>query len=289
VSAAPSFDLQSHSLHSDGALPAAEVVERAAAAGVELLSLTDHDSVDGVDEALAAAGRAGIRLVAGTEITALRTATEDVHVLGYGLDRRHPALAAALADWRADRERRALAMAERLEAAGLALDRAAIERRGAAGESIGRPHLAAAALAAPAGARRLAAEGIADAGAFIERYLVPGAPGYVPRLRPTVEEAIAVVHEAGGVAVWAHPFWDVDSGEEVLAEIDRFAALGLDGVECFYPSHGAAEVALLCDRCERGGLLRTGSSDFHGPEHERFAHFLAFSLHGREPELGPIG
>jgi len=97
-----------------------------------------------------------------------------------------------------------------------------------------------------------------------------------------------VIHDAGGVAVWAHPFWDCDQPEEVLASLERFEGWGLDGVEAFYVTHTREQTHLLADRCERDGLFITGSADFHGPEHERFNAFRAFELYGREPVLGPI-
>ena len=287
--AAPTFDLQSHSLHSDGELAAAEVVRAAAAAGVELLALTDHDTVDGVDEALAAGVREGVRVVPATELSAVQQGAVDVHILGYKLDHHNRALGDALETFRADRELRAERMIARLAELGVVLERAPLEARRAAGKPIGRPHLAAAALAHPDNAARLAAEELGDTGAFIVAYLVPGRPGYVPRLAPTVEDAIGVIHGAGGVAVWAHPFWDVDAGAEVVATIDRFDALGVDGVEVFYPSHTRAHVELLAERCERLGLLQTGSADFHGPDHPHFNRFRAFELYGRDPVLGPIG
>jgi 3',5'-nucleoside bisphosphate phosphatase len=285
----PTFDLQSHSVHSDGELSAADVVRRGAAAGVELLALTDHDTVDGVAEAIGAADAAGIRLVAATELSALRTADEDVHVLGYLIDHSDPAFLGRLAEFRADRELRAERMAARLEHdLGFELDRRAIDERRARGKPVGRPHLAAAALGPDVNSERLRGEQIADVGAFIVAYLIPGAPAYLPRLTPTVEEAIDAIHAADGVAVWAHPFWDLDSDDEVLAELDRFHALGLDGVEAFYTSHTAAQTHLLCDRAAELGLLTTGSADFHGPGHKLFNAFRAFELHGREPVLGPI-
>jgi predicted metal-dependent phosphoesterase TrpH len=285
---APTFDLQAHSLHSDGQLPAGEVVARAAAAGIELFSLTDHDTIDGVPEALHAGARAGIRVVAGTELSALRTDRQDLHLLGYAFDPADPRLAERLAAYRADRELRADRMAGRLEELGFALDRRELEARRAADKPLGRPHLAAAALAADGNAARLRAEEISHVGQFIEAYLVPGAPAWLPRLSPTVEEAIAAIHAAGGLAVWAHPFFELDDPAVVLAEVDRLHAAGLDGVECFYPTHDAAQVAALCDRCEALGLLRTGSSDFHGPDRPGADAFRAFSLYGRAPELGPI-
>lgn len=285
----PTFDLQSHSTHSDGHLPPAEVVALAAQAGVELLALSDHDSVNGVEEALAAGRQHGIGIVTATEISALRSPDEDVHILGYGIDHRDPGLLSWLEESRADRELRAERMAERLEELGWEVDLSGIEERRAAGLTVGRPHLAAAVLARGENVERLAAEGIDDVGPFIAAYLIPGAPGYLPRLTPTVQDAVEVIHAVGGVAVWAHPFWDLDSDQEVLAEIDRFRSFGLDGVETFYATHTEQQTHLLNDRCRELGLLQTGSADFHGPAHKQFNAFRAFRLYGREPVLGPIG
>ena len=284
----PAFDLQSHSLHSDGELPAAQVVENAAGAGVELLALSDHDTVDGVDEALAAGAVHGVRVVPATEISAVDGQYEDLHILGYGIDHRSALLGERLADARADRERRADAMAERLRELGFEIDPAPIDARKAKGKPVGRPHLAAAVLAHPANSSRLADEGHHDVSSFIPAYLIQGMPGYVARSHPTVEEAITWIHEAAGVAVWAHPFWDVKDSDEVRAAIDRYASFGLDGVEVFYPSHSSEQVALLAERCDALGLLKTGSSDYHGPDHRLFSKFRAFDLHGCEPNLGPI-
>ncbi|MEA2333078.1 MAG: 3,5-nucleoside bisphosphate phosphatase [Thermoleophilaceae bacterium] len=285
---APAFDLQSHSLHSDGDLAAAQVVENASEAGVQLLALSDHDTVDGVDEALAAGALHGVRVVPATEISAVDGQYEDLHVLGYGIDHRSGLLNERLLDARGDRERRADAMAARLRELGFEVDPAPIEARKAAGKPVGRPHLAAAVLAHPANAERLAAEGHADVSSFIPAYLIQGKDGYVARTHPTVEQAIGWIHEAAGVAVWAHPFWDIKDEQAVLAAIDRYREAGLDGVEVFYTSHTEQQVALLADRCAELGLLSTGSSDYHGPDHRLFSRFRAFELHGREPNLGPI-
>jgi predicted metal-dependent phosphoesterase TrpH len=153
---------------------------------------------------------------------------------------------------------------------------------------VGRPHLAQAAFAHPANSMRLQDEGIVNFSQLLEAYLIPGAPGYRRRTMPTVAEAIAAIHDAGGVAVWAHPFWDVDAGDEVLALIDRFAAEGLDGVEAFYVTHTEPQTRLVAEHCARRGLLTTGSADFHGPDHPRFNAFRAYDLHGLTPDLGPI-
>ncbi len=285
----PSFDLQAHSVHSDGTLPAAEVVERAAAAGVELFALTDHDTVDGVPEAAETARELGLRYSAAAELSAVHGGHEDLHVLGYELDVDDPELIATLEDFRGDRARRIEAMADRLRELGFELDDSPLVARREAGKPIGRPHLADAVLAHPANAERLAAEGIAGRDELFPPYLVPGAQAYVARSRPTVAEAIEVIHAAGGVAVWAHPFWDVADPAEALSTLDAFADAGLDGVECFYVTHTAEQTRLLHDHAGRRGLLTTGSTDFHGPDHGRFSAFLGFEVHGLTVELGPIG
>jgi predicted metal-dependent phosphoesterase TrpH len=282
---APAFDLQSHSTRSDGTLAPADVVAQASAAGVELLALTDHDTVAGVPEAQRAAREHGIRLSPAAELSSVHGAHEDLHVLGYELDPSDPGLQAALEDFRSDRGRRIWAMADRLRELGFALDESTFAGR----ESVGRPHLADAVLTHPDNAERLAREGIKGRKELFPPYLVPGAVAYVARSRPTVEEAIDVIHQAGGVAVWAHPFWDVEDPDEVLRSIRRFAADGLDGVECFYPQHSREQAQLLHDACEARGLLSTGSADFHGPGHEHFHSFRAFKLFGRAARLGPIG
>ena len=287
--AAPSFDLQAHSRHSDGVLEAAEVVQRAAAAGVELLALTDHDTVDGVPEAAAGAHEHGMAFSPAAELSAVHGGHEDLHVLGYELDVEDADLVATLHDFRGDRARRIDEMAARLRELGFQLDEQPLEARRAAGKPIGRPHLADALLSHPGNAARLREEGIEGRDDLFPRYLVPGAVAYVARSRPTVAEAIEVIHAAGGVAVWAHPFWDVDAPEEALGTLAEFAGAGLDGVECFYATHTEEQTRLLYDVAVERDLLATGSSDFHGPQHARFNGFRAFELHGLAPRLGPIG
>jgi 3',5'-nucleoside bisphosphate phosphatase len=282
----PPFDLQSHSLHSDGALPASEVVAHAAHAGVQLLALTDHDTIDGVREAQDAARAHGIALSPAAELSAVHGGYEDLHILGYELDPQDAGLRAALHDFRGDRARRIDEMADRLRELGFALDDAPLAARRTAGKPIGRPHLADAVLAHPANAQRLRDEGIDSRDALFPPYLVPGAAAYVPRSRPTVPQAIEVIHAAGGVAVWAHPFWDLSDEQETLTTLQAFVDAGLDGVEAFYAAHSQEQTEALYRAA--GGLLTTGSADFHGPDHDRFNTFAAFELYGLEPNLGPI-
>jgi hypothetical protein len=309
------FDLQSHSTHSDGVLPAAEVVVCAAAAGVELLALSDHDTVSGVSEAVLAGERAGVRVVPAVEISAVDAGSpvpRELHILGYLIDHDDPAFEHTLAEFLADRERRTLRMAAGLREEGLELDEQQLSTRVAAGQPIGRPHLAEAVLSAPANAERLQKEEIDDIGSLIRGYLIEGRPAFRLRETPTVAEAVEAIHGAGGVAIWAHPFWDISDPDEVLATVERFRALpvdgtgdssaaeaeasspdgsetiSIDGVEAFYVTHTQDQTELLAERCAARGLLTTGSADFHGPDNRLFSRFLAFETYGLEPNLGPI-
>jgi predicted metal-dependent phosphoesterase TrpH len=264
------------------------VVSAAAGAGVELFALSDHDSIDGVEEALKAAADAGIGLVPAVEISAVDGDRSDLHILGYLLDHGDPILGQRLKSFRADRERRAEAMAAALSELGYELDRSILQARIDHGKSVGRPHLAQAVVGHPANEQRLRDEGLVDPSAFLAAYLVDGKPAFRSRTHPTVAEAIEVIHDAGGVAIWAHPFWDVSTPQGVLEAIDRYRAAGLDGVEAFYVTHDRDQTGLLVDRCAELGLLSTGSSDFHGPAHRQFSKFRAFCTYGHEPVLGPI-
>jgi 3',5'-nucleoside bisphosphate phosphatase len=284
----PTFDLQSHSIQSDGELTPANVVESAATAGVELLALTDHDSVGGVQEAAAAAAGRGIRLVAATEISSVDDAAPDLHVLGYLIDPADAALGEQLSTSRGEREGRAQRMVDALGELGYAIDESVLRARSEQGKAIGRPHLAQAVVGHPDNAGRLEREGLTDPSAFLVAYLIEGRPAFQPRLGPSVADAIELIHGAGGVAVWAHPFWDVASPADVLSTLDRFVALGLDGVEAFYVTHTRAQTEMLVDRCAELGMLTTGSSDFHGPHHREFRQFRAFETYGLTVNLGPI-
>jgi predicted metal-dependent phosphoesterase TrpH len=288
TAAAPNFELQSHSTHSDGELSPAAVVKKAAEAGVELLALTDHDTIAGVGEATNAAVGLGLRLVSGVEISVLDPVAGDLHMCGYLIDPANAALKAQLARSRGDRERRAHRMIEALEKDGWHVEHEQLATRLADGGTLGRPHLAEAVIAHPDNAARLGRERLTNSSEFLEAYLIEGRPAFREREAPSVAEAIELVHGAGGVAVWAHPFWDVAGDGEVLATLERFVGLGLDGVEAFYVTHTQAQTDLLVRRCEELELLTTGSSDFHGPHHAYFSQFRRFSTFGHAANLGPI-
>jgi 3',5'-nucleoside bisphosphate phosphatase len=258
------IELQSHSIFSDGELPPRGVVEAAAAAGVTVLALTDHDAVAGVPEAAQAAQAAGIDLVPAVEMSCVHEFADDLHMLGYWIDT--GALQPACERAQAERVSRAEEIIARLRSHGfdLTLDDAIAESGDAL--SIGRPHIARAAGAKPD-----------EMGAFFEEYLVPGARAFVPRRWPTADEAVGLIHDAGGVAVVAHPFWDVKDPVQVRQLIE---ALDVQGVECFYPAHDAEQTRFVLDVCAERGLTPTASSDFHGPGHKTFAGFGAYDTYG---------
>jgi 3',5'-nucleoside bisphosphate phosphatase len=266
------LDLQSHSTFSDGELPPAEVVATAVKAGVTTLALTDHDGIDGVPEAAGAAKEAGIALVPATEMSCVHGRLDDMHMLGYWVD----TTAIAPACERAQRERvtRAQEIVERLNAQGVPVRfEDAIAQAGDA-SSVGRPHIAKAAGVKPD-----------QMSPFFEEWLIPGAKAFVPRRWPDATEAIQIIHGAGGVAVLAHPFWDLDDPNQVAGLADE---LDLDGIECFYPAHDRAQTKFLLDLCRDRGLAATASSDFHGPNHKMFNSFCAYPTYDLgTPELPP--
>jgi 3',5'-nucleoside bisphosphate phosphatase len=265
------IDLQSHSTVSDGQLEPADVAKAAAEAGVTTMSLTDHDAIAGVPAAVEAAEAAGIECVPAVEMSCVHEYSDDLHVLGYwvGLD----AIAPACERAQRERVKRAGEIVKRLNEHDVEVRlEDAIAQAGDA-LSVGRPHIARAAGAGD------------DMKPFFEEYLVPGAKAFVARSWPTAEQAVELIHAAGGVAVVAHPFWDVDEPTQVRALVD---SLPLQGVEAFYPSHTRDETAFCVELCAERGLAPTGSSDFHGPTHKTFSRFGAYDTFGLgEPQIPP--
>jgi len=265
------IELQSHSTFSDGQLEPAAVVEEAVKAGVTTLALTDHDAVGGVPEAAAAAERLGIELVPAIEMSCVHEFAEDLHVCGYwvGLEAIGPTCERA----QQERRDRAAEIVENLRREGFDLTIDDAIREAGDAVSIGRPHIARAAGAS------------GDLGPFFEEYLVPGAKAFVPRRWPTAMQAVDLIHEAGGVAVVAHPYWDIEDPAEVEQLV---RAIPFDGVETYYPPHTEEQTAHLLALCEELDLLPTGSSDYHGPTHKTFAEFCAYDTYGLgEPVVPP--
>ena len=261
------IDLQAHSTVSDGQLAPAEVAKAAAAARVTVMSLTDHDAVAGVRDAVGAATDAGIECVPAVEMSCVHRYSDDLHMLGYWVDLDEIAPACD----RAQQERvdRAREIIERLNSLGVEVTFEDVVAQAGTADSIGRPHIARAAGAGP------------DLGPFFEEYLVPGATAFVPRRWPTAEEAVELIHAAGGAAVVAHPYWDVSEPPKVRDLVESLVReVGLEGIETFYPPHTKAQTAHCLELCDEFDLTPTGSSDFHGPTHKTFSRFGAYDTYG---------
>jgi predicted metal-dependent phosphoesterase TrpH len=249
------FDLHSHSTHSDGLLAPADLVRRAAARGVGVLALTDHDEVSGLHEAREAALQAGLRFVNGVELSVSWNDTT-LHVLGLGIDDGNEALAAGLQAVREGRTERARRMAEALDAAGIpgsyegALGYVTSERL------ISRTHFA----------RYLVEQGhVRDMREVFKRYLTPGKPGYVEHRWATLAEAVAWIKAAGGRALIAHPGRYKLDRRALRSLLDEFKALGGDGIEVHTSSHTPAQFAEFARHARHYGFVASCGSDYHGP------------------------
>ena len=249
------FDLHCHSTHSDGLLQPAEVVARAAARGVDVLALTDHDELSGLAEAKSAAGAAGIEFVCGSELS---VTWEDltIHVVALQIDPTHPELGAGLESIRTGRTTRGRRIGDALAAAGIAGAWAGAQRYVTSERLVSRTHFA----------RFLVEAGHAkEMKDVFRRFLVPGRPGYVAHDWATLGQAIGWIHAAGGQAVLAHPgrYKVSDSGlRRLLAD---FRDAGGDGIEVLSSAHTAAQYAQFATLARVYGLLASCGSDYHGP------------------------
>jgi 3',5'-nucleoside bisphosphate phosphatase len=249
------IDLHCHSTASDGTLTPAQLMIAGAAAGLDVMAITDHDTTGGWAEA-AAARPDGLRLVRGAELSCRWHGSgrpTALHLLAYLFDPAEPRLAADLAQLRTDREQRAEKIVSRLRADGVPITWAEVHGY-AAGGSVGRPHIAQALIRA--GLVRTTND------AFASRWL--GARYFVPKTDLDVFEAVRAVREAGGVTVFAHP--RATSRGRVVPDrlIEELADAGLFGLEADHEDHSPAERAHVRALADRLGLVVTGSSDFHG-------------------------
>jgi predicted metal-dependent phosphoesterase TrpH len=250
-------DLHVHSTASDGLYAPAEVVRIALSKNMDVIALTDHDTIDGSAAALAAAREATpasrLEVIAGVELSAEEDGA-DRHILGYLLDTESPTLKAALTELREARVHRADRIVQKLDELGVHVP---LERVYAlAGDgSVGRPHVA----------RALIEQGtVGSVQEAFDRYLGNDGPAYVPHHRLTPADAIRLVHDAGGVAVLAHP-GRLEHGQP-REIIEAMVPLGLDGLEVYYPDHTPALVEELRELARRFDLVMTVGSDFHRRE-----------------------
>jgi 3',5'-nucleoside bisphosphate phosphatase len=240
-------DLHMHSTALDGSRAPAEVVRAAKRAALSAIALTDHDTVAGLAEARAVGAELGVRVVNGVELSAVEGDTE-THLLGLHL-RDTSVLERGLAQLRDMRGRRAARIVELLQSQGVQITLDDVLLQAGSG-AIGRPHVA----------RALVADGWAtDVRDAFDRYLGAGRPAYVAKDQLGMREAIAMVHDAGGLAVLAHP-----GPSGTRERVDALVALGLDGVEIRHPSHSPQDTARLRAIVDQLGLIPSGGSDWHG-------------------------
>lgn len=239
-------DLHLHSTASDGGLPPSEVVYFALRRRLDVIALTDHDTIGGIPEARAAAQNTPLTVLNGIELSTLQSDGRLVDLLGYLFDPEDSHLRARLTALRDGRRARAAAMVDRLAALGapVSLERV---RELAAGGSVGRPHIARALVEAGHVLTRREA---------FERYIGDDGPAYIPHRQFTIAEAIALLHAAGGVAVLAHPC----RVEDYEARIGEWVEQGLDGLEVYYPGQDIKATQAVA---RSYGLIMTGGSDFH--------------------------
>ncbi len=245
------IDLHLHTTASDGRLSPAELVDRAVAAGLTTMAVTDHDTTASIDEATQLAGTHGIRVVPGIEITAVDDG-RDVHMLAYFIEHHDAELQTFLAAQRDLRITRVRDVASRLAAHGVPIDVEALLARARVkpGTAIGRPWLARALV------RAGHATSVADA---FDRWLGQGQPAYVPRTGPSPFDVLDVVHRTGGVVSFAHP--GVTKKDALLAPL---AAAGLDAIEVYHSDHAPDVRERYRVMAETLGVAVSGGSDFHG-------------------------
>lgn len=248
------IDLHTHSSVSDGTQTPEELVRDARAAGLDVLAITDHDTAAGWPESVAAAQRHAVELVRGMEIST-RHQGAGVHLLAYLPDPTHPPLAEALDAILEGRGARVPAMVSRLRDEGIEINEDDVRRASPGTAATGRPHVADALVALGV---------VPDRDVAFDRYLGPGRPAFVDRYAASLVDMIALVEEAGGASVIAHPWGRIGLAhpdETMLAEL---AAAGLSGIEVDHRDHDDASRTRLRSIAASLGLVATGSSDHHG-------------------------
>ncbi len=251
----PNVDLHCHSTASDGLLPPAEVVRRAAANGVDMLSLTDHDDLGGLPAARLVADEVGMRFVNGVEIS-IEWGGLQVHIIGYAFDADDQVLNDGLQSIRSGRISRARRMAADLETVGIGGCFDGAMRFAENPNLISRAHFA----------RYLVESGVCkDVRSVFESYIVPGRPGYVDHRWATLEESVGWILGAGGVAAVAHPGRYKLSRPEMRLMLDEFKRYGGQAIEIVSGSHSADNVTVFSRLAREYGVLASCGSDFHGP------------------------
>jgi predicted metal-dependent phosphoesterase TrpH len=255
-------DLHVHSTASDGRNTPAEVVRLAVELGLSAIALTDHDTTAGLPEARSAAAGTGLKVLDGIELSS-ESDVGEVHVLGYCIDLAHAGLQSMLSRLRDARVDRARQMVDKLRELGVVITWERVQAFAGEG-AVGRPHVA---MALQEAGR------VRTLGEAFDRWIANDGPAYVPRFRLTPEEAIALIREAGGLAVLAHPALSNN-----LSLVPQLAGAGLSGLEVYYPDHSPSDREKLLGLCQQYGLFPTGGSDFHGLTHDGHAPMASVAV-----------
>lgn len=249
------LELHSHTTCSDGSLTPAELVAFAAEKGVRALAITDHDTMAGWDEAIAAATPLGLEIVPGLELSTVYNG-RSMHILGFYPDEER--LRDPLQERVEGRKRRARAMAEKLAVLGFPIELPTMEGAMAPG----RPHIASALKAAGH---------VNSHNEAFDRFLKDDGPAYVPYEKFTAQQGIELLLSCGAVPVWAHPY--IFRGGTVATILPELVEAGLMGIEVYHPTHSPSQIRKLEAYCETYDLLMTGGSDYHGPKREKNPDF----------------
>ncbi len=249
------IDLHVHSTASDGTFSPSEVVGLALELGLDVIALTDHDTLDGIDEAKKAAENTPLEVVSGIELSCEGDVTE-VHILGYFVENGREVLESTLQKIRDVRFERARKIVEKLAALGVPVPFERVQEI-AGGEVIGRPHIAQALVEAGH---------VTSTQEAFDKYIANDGPAYVPRYRLTPSQAVDLIHRAGGVAVLAHPV-----RINYRKWLPELIEIGIDGVEAYYPEHPPSLVQWLEKFAAEHRLIVTGGSDFHHLDRDGFA------------------
>ena len=249
------IDLHAHTTASDGTYTPSQLVDLATRVGLAAVAVTDHDTVDGVPEAMKRGAEVEIEVVPGIEISAAHPGPGVLHILGYFIDARSPDLRGRLEWVQNSRRERNPRIVRRLNELGIDITLAEVESIAGEGQ-VGRPHMA----------QALVDRGVvATLREAFDRYLTAGGPAYVEKEKLDVASAVELIRRGGGVAVLAHPSQlHLGDGDELAGFVARMVEIGIAGIECSYPAHTQAQTDRYRDLATAHDLVQTGGSDFHG-------------------------
>ena len=254
------IDLQIQSAVSDGKYSPADLVRMAKSLGLETIAITDHDTIDGILEAWEEGKNQGIKVIPGIEMSC-RFMEHGIHILGFGIDRRNLALISRLKEFQEERRKKTEKIVELLEKAGFKITFEDVKKE-ATGSTMARPHIALALLHNPENKEKLGP--LNTVHEVIEEWLVTGKPTYLDRKEIEAKEAIELIHNAGGVAIWSHPTVSIRENFQRVEEVLKaFISYDIDGMETFHPDYSEDETEFLNTLAGKYGLLRSAGSDFH--------------------------